>query len=1263
MAAIAVVVFAFLTIVPCGCEEFVMGYLTGSRRMPGNIDYGRPGLMISGAISLAVDEINTMSPLYGNNTLSFIVAETYGEETVSIRKTAELQYLHNISAYIGPQETCVVEAKMAASFNRPMISYFCARFETSDKSMFPTFARTRPTETQISTAVASVLLNFNWKLVAFLYSNESSSSNEVPKSILKTFKNHGIGVTYENSWDVTYYYGFVDNPFDRLVEESYKQTRIYVILGYYDDHLGLMVSLYRKGLLDKGEYFVVGLDITQYIEYDPGRFMRGLLRDQIDEEAKIAFASYIGVVATVPDKSFKNFTEKINEYIQKEPFNFQNPLTVFGVGARIPAEAAYLYDAVYLYAKALNSCLSNSQDDPYDGKTIFNYIKGQSYKSAMGYLIYMDENGDAEGNYTLIARKPVPGTPGEYGLYSVGIFQQGENQSSLPNLLMTDTINWLLGEPPQDQPICGFNNEKCRSDTGKIAGGIAGGVGFVSVIILLILYRNWIYEQELDSLLWKIDYKDLIVNDSTPTTNNNSLNRTKGSQVRSSQVSLISNPETDFRYSTIYARIAIYRGNICAVKKIKKKGVDITRAMKKELKMMRDLRHDNLNAFIGACVDPPNICIVTEYASRGSLQDIIENDDVKLDNMFVASLVADIIRGMLFLHDSPIKSHGSLKTSNCLVDSRWVVKISDFGLHDFMAGAEQDKDTGLGFETHCHELLTRAPELLRNTNPPPNGTQKGDVYSFGFILYEIHGRKGPWGEILELTDTEIVMTVMRRDRLLQPFRPSLDVLDTTLDCVKETLIECWKESPEERPDFKSIRTKLQSMRKGMKSNIFDNMIAMMEKYANNLEVLVDERTDQLNEEKKKTEALLYEMLPRYVADELKRGRRVEAESFDCVTIYFSDIVGFTSMSAESSPLQVVDFLNDLYTCFDSIIENYDVYKIETIGDAYMVVSGLPVRNGNQHAGEIASMSLHLLDKVKRFKIRHRPLDTLKLRIGIHSGPVCAGVVGLKMPRYCLFGDTVNTASRLESTGTPLMIHTSEQCKYLLASIGGYELDSRGLVSLKGKGEVRTFWLTGESKANKEKRFRDRLACSASSKMMNGVIQGPRSSMKKIRCPGYSIDSSFKCKHSDGSKRLRFMSVKERVRNVSGSASSAPIGSPLKLDMQTEKKQNSCPSIDNCDICYSLQNDEDEVLKPRVDKRYHHTYSGADDVFTPLLDRKGTNDDLLIRNKRHKMFGDKSHSIDSSPCHVDIYCDDSTGLCMVHDDTSPNKDCIVAESET
>ena len=122
-------------------------------------------------------------------------------------------------------------------------------------------------------------------------------------------------------------------------------------------------------------------------------------------------------------------------------------------------------------------------------------------------------------------------------------------------------------------------------------------------------------------------------------------------------------------------------------------------------------------------------------------------------------------------------------------------------------------------------------------------------------------------------------------------------------------------------------------------NILDNLLTRMEQYADNLEQLVEERTQSYLEEKEKCENLLYELLPPSVADKLIHKETVVAESFPAVTIYFSDIVGFTTISAESTPMEIVNLLNDLYTCFDSIIQNFDVYKVETIGDAYMVVSG------------------------------------------------------------------------------------------------------------------------------------------------------------------------------------------------------------------------------------------------------------------------------------------------------------------------------------
>ena len=122
-------------------------------------------------------------------------------------------------------------------------------------------------------------------------------------------------------------------------------------------------------------------------------------------------------------------------------------------------------------------------------------------------------------------------------------------------------------------------------------------------------------------------------------------------------------------------------------------------------------------------------------------------------------------------------------------------------------------------------------------------------------------------------------------------------------------------------------------------NIMDNLLSRMEQYANNLESLVEDRTRDYLDEKRKCEDLLHELLPKSVATNLIDKKPVSAQSFEAVTIYFSDIVGFTNLSSASKPSQIFEMLNDLYTLFDSIIQDYDVYKVETIGDAYMVVSG------------------------------------------------------------------------------------------------------------------------------------------------------------------------------------------------------------------------------------------------------------------------------------------------------------------------------------
>uniref|UniRef100_A0A915A4M4 guanylate cyclase n=1 Tax=Parascaris univalens TaxID=6257 RepID=A0A915A4M4_PARUN len=238
--------------------------------------------------------------------------------------------------------------------------------------------------------------------------------------------------------------------------------------------------------------------------------------------------------------------------------------------------------------------------------------------------------------------------------------------------------------------------------------------------------------------------------------------------------------------------------------------------------------------------------------------------------------------------------------------------------------------------------------------------------------------------------------------------------------------------PEARPTIKKIKSIVHSNLKssGASGSLVDQMMKMMEEYTQNLETQVRERTSLLEEAQQQADRLLNNMLPKSVAEDLKLGKTVHPQLYACATVLFSDIPGFAKISATATPVQVVQFLNDLFAGFDGIIAKHDAYKVETISDAYMIVSGVPKENGNAHIQNIADIALKMKAFVGNFKLSYQA-EVPAIRVGFHSGSVAAGVVGLATPRYCLFGDTVNMASRMESTGLPNKIQMSENSSSLL----------------------------------------------------------------------------------------------------------------------------------------------------------------------------------------------------------------------------------------
>ncbi|KAJ8947966.1 hypothetical protein NQ318_021064, partial [Aromia moschata] len=1072
-------------------KELTVGYLTAVK---GTVKL-RQGLQISGAITMALEEINNDPTILPNVTLKLKWYDTRGETVVATKAMTDM-ICEGVSAFFGPENSCNVEAIISQARNIPMISYkavtqmvryrllehglamlrhvdtlsdtggalqtehmrrntlsYKDKCSDSKASEVPTFARTEPPDTQVTKSVVSLLRYYNWKKFSIIY---EEPWNNVAMSLSEEAQKRNMSVNYQKMAQDRHKC-CADNlkccqigDWYQFIQDTKNRTRIYVFLGNTMSLVELMNIMQTARLFENGEYMVIFVDKNTYSEEEAHKYLwkpehinqYKTCEDLADYEGFQKRARSLFVVApTAPTENYKSFTERVQEYNAKEPFNFGvSSLLNNAYETFVTIYAAYLFDSVKLYASALHYLLKKEPiltdkvitDVSSNGtKIIETIIKiNKTYKSVTGAMMKLDENGDSEGNFSVLAfKKTYSHTRVRYNfscnyqMRPVGQFFQG-SESPQYDLNPETLILWPGNNRPTDEPSCGFDNELCPKPNTHLNSIIAAGVLaimlFCAGVITMSIYRKWKIEQEIEGLLWKINREEI-------------QNYFEKDIISSpSRLSLASASVTSYESRgglQVFATTAQYRGVVVRIKELtfsRKK--DISREVMKEMRLLRELRHDNVNSFIGACVQPTSLFLVTDYCAKGSLYDIIENEDIKLDKMFIASLVHDLIKGMLYLHNSMLVCHGNLKSSNCVVTSRWVLQVTDFGLAEMRHCAENDSIGEHQYYRNIIELVKKVP-----------------------------------------LDAE------------EPFRPDIDVLlDSEIGCdeyVLQCMKDCWAENPENRPDFAIIRSRLKRMKDGKNKNIMDQMMDMMVTYANNLEELVNERTRLLYEEKMKTEDLLHRMLPKPVAERLTRGHGVEPESFDLVTIYFSDIVGFTAMSAESTPFQVVNFLNDLYTVFDGIIKGYDVYKVETIGDAYMVfikcssseVSGLPIRNGDRHAGEIASMAIDLLAAVKNHSIPHRPNETLKLRIGIHTGPVVAGVVGLTMPRYCLFGDTVNTASRMESNGEPLKIHISSQCKEALDKLGGYIIEDRGIVSMKGKGEVRTYWLTGATEQAIQKR--------------------------------------------------------------------------------------------------------------------------------------------------------------------------------------------------
>uniref|UniRef100_A0A1I7VPB8 guanylate cyclase n=1 Tax=Loa loa TaxID=7209 RepID=A0A1I7VPB8_LOALO len=418
---------------------------------------------------------------------------------------------------------------------------------------------------------------------------------------------------------------------------------------------------------------------------------------------------------------------------------------------------------------------------------------------------------------------------------------------------------------------------------------------------------------------------------------------------------------------------------------------------------------------------------------------IVEPYALKAGLFFDSSDVALLHQGLEFLHASTVGYHGSLTPSQCLIDSHWILKLSGFGLSKLLykwsiKGSISAKNKmWLIPNSDLHYYSPEMRRFLKNMN---EGTvtfntkqaRAADIYAFGIILYEIVFHR----KSIILDDNHYNIKTVNKDTLsifcesaeaLIPPYPSIPGNIEVHPDLLGLMHKCWSGIIDQRPDA-TLARKITDATLKISGSLVDQMIKNLEQYTNNLEKLVKKRTQQLEQAQEHAERLLLELLPKSVANELKISRRVDPKNYKSATVMYSDVVGFTSLCSDSLPMEVVTLLSGVFQKFDMIISQHQCYKF-----------------------------------LSEYEVPHRPGQKLHCRWGFNTGPVFAGVVGLNAPRYCVFGQTVTLAAKMENSGLPDKIQiTLKSYQLLTARYPEFKCSPRGGIRIDGIGRLLTYWL-------------------------------------------------------------------------------------------------------------------------------------------------------------------------------------------------------------
>ncbi|KAI6217266.1 Guanylate cyclase [Aphelenchoides fujianensis] len=707
-----------------GSSEIVAMNAVGKDRCY-SVDFA--GSMISGAVQVAVDDINNQSNYLPGYKLGYAPSPSWSIGNKAQKRSS------------GPEVNCRTEATMAASQNLPIISHKCKDQTVSDKTKYPTFARTVPAETKITKSLMALLKHYSWKKFAVIYENKPQNRelyNAISREMEaenKRLEEGATEYTFLNVTEIPFYseVGITTTLTDEVIDQTKGSTRIYLTFGNVRLYRRILLSMGTRGLLNQGEYAIIYLDTDynwQGVYHAMNNHFARDTRMQVQESWSnpnttdhdmVKYSQSAVAIIPTPiliNDDYHKFWARVTSYLN----TFGVMPQMMKTGILYNRFAGYLYDAIMIYGQAIHELVketnSTVEEVVNNGTRIIQKLLGRKYESELPSIDVcsasrcgIDENGDAEGSYSLLSLQNVDPVDNNTACEPTATFvYTNDDPNALPEIQFGNTtmqVNWPGGQVPLDEPVCGFNKERCKPE--RRLQAVLAGVFFVVLLFvfasLLISYRNRRFEQEL-SMIWRIDHRDIqkIVQNNQST---NSLFVLGGSRL-SLMASILRKEELQEQRFSGFCGVALYRGAVVAIKEIKyyRRPRELTRATKLEMKAMRQLHHDNINSFMGIMICPSSICVVREFCAKSSLMDILRNKDLKLEGLFIASFVEDLIKGMIYLHESEVKVHGNLKSTNCLITSRWALQVADFGLHEIRDGQQWDRS-----EMMWESMLWTAP--------------------------------------------------------------------------------------------------------------------------------------------------------------------------------------------------------------------------------------------------------------------------------------------------------------------------------------------------------------------------------------------------------------------------------------------------------------------------------------------------------------------------------------------------------------------------